>query len=183
REGDKVLVIGAGPIGLSVLPFVKAGGGEAIVADVSEARLAFCRRWGGVEHALDARSDIGPALKEITNGDLPTLVIDATGNPQSMMNGFNLVAPGGRVVFVGLFQGDVTFDDPNFHRRELTLLASRNALPDDFRRIINLVEDGKIDTQPWITHRAGYRDLLDVFPKWLEPDANVLTAMVSFGGE
>lgn len=183
QRGEKVLVIGAGPIGLSVLPFLSADGGELIVADVSEPRLEFCRKTAGVRHTIDARSDIIPALKDLTDGDLPTLVIDATGNSASMTKTFDYVAAGGRIVFVGLFQGEVTFNDPNFHRREVTLLASRNALPDDFRRIIKLVEDGKIDTQPWITHRAGYRDLLDVFPKWLEPQANVLKAMVSFGGE
>jgi threonine dehydrogenase-like Zn-dependent dehydrogenase len=150
------------------------------VADVSEARLKFCQQWGGVAHVVDARADMLAALNAITNGDLPTLVIDATGNPQSMANAFNLVAPGGRLVFVGLFQGDLTFNDPNFHRRELTVLASRNALPADFRRIIELIERGQIDTGAWITHRVGHRGLIDVFPQWLSPGANVLKAMVSF---
>ena len=59
-------------------------------------------------------------------------------------------------------------------------MASRNALSEDLRRIIRLVEDGTIDTRPWITHRADYRELLEVFPKWLSPEANVLKAMVSF---
>jgi 2-desacetyl-2-hydroxyethyl bacteriochlorophyllide A dehydrogenase len=180
RKDEHVLVIGAGPIGLSVLPFVQAGGGKLIVADVSEPRLKFCKSWGVVEEVIDARADMLPPLKQLTSGDLPTLVIDATGNPQSMANAFNLVAPGGRLVLVGLFQGDLTFNDPNFHRRELTILASRNALPNDFRRIIHLIEQGKIDTSAWITHRVGHRGLIDVFPQWLTPEANVLKAMVSF---
>jgi 2-desacetyl-2-hydroxyethyl bacteriochlorophyllide A dehydrogenase len=180
RRGENVLIIGAGPIGLSVLPFVQAGGGNAIVADVSESRLKFCQEWGVVEHVIDARTDMLPALKAFTNSDLPTLVIDATGNPQSMAQAFNLVAPGGRLVFVGLFQGDLTLNDPNFHRREMTLLASRNALPEDFRHIIGLIEHDQIDTGAWITHRVGHRGLIDIFPQWLAPDANVLKAMVSF---
>ena len=180
REGEHVLVIGAGPIGLSVLPFVQAGGGKLIVADVAESRLEFCRRWGRVEHVIDARTDMPAALRELTGGDMPTLVIDATGNEKSMASAFNLVAPGGRLVFVGLFQGDLTFNDPNFHRREMTILASRNALPEDFRHIIDLIEHKRIDTGAWITHRVGHRGLIDVFPQWLAPDANVLKAMVSF---
>jgi 2-desacetyl-2-hydroxyethyl bacteriochlorophyllide A dehydrogenase len=180
RKDEHVLVIGAGPIGLSVLPFVQAGGGKLIVADVSESRLKFCQQWGVVEHVIDARADMLPALKDLTGGDLPTLVIDATGNPTSMANVFNLLAPGDRLVFVGLFQGDLTFNDPNFHRREMTLLASRNALPQDFRHIIDLIEHEQIDTAAWITHRVNHRGLIDIFPQWLAPDANVLKAMVSF---
>jgi 2-desacetyl-2-hydroxyethyl bacteriochlorophyllide A dehydrogenase len=179
-KDEHVLVIGAGPIGLSVLPFVQAGGGKLIVADVSESRLKFCQQWGVVEHVIDARTDMLPALKDLTNGDLPTLVIDATGSPASMANAFNLLAPGGRLVFVGLFQGDLTFNDPNFHRREMTILASRNALPQNFRQIIDLIEHDRIDTAAWITHRVGHRGLIDIFPQWLLPDANVLKAMVSF---
>ena len=180
KPGENVLVIGAGPIGLSVLPFVTAGGGNLIVADVSESRLKFAQGWGVIRHVIDARGDILAPLKDATAGDLPTLVIDATGNPQSMANAFNLVAPGGRLVFVGLFQGELSFNDPNFHRRELTVLASRNALPEDFRHIIGLIEHNRVDTGPWITHRVGHRGLIDVFPKWLAPEANVLKAMVTF---
>ena len=65
----------------------------------------------------------------------------------------------------GLFQGDVSFNDPNFHRRELTLLASRNALPGNFREIIALIEAGRIDTTPWITHRFALADTPQRFPK------------------
>jgi threonine dehydrogenase-like Zn-dependent dehydrogenase len=97
-----------------------------------------------------------------------------------MMKAFDLVAAGGRLVFVGLFQGDVTFVDPQFHRREVTLLASRNSLPRDFERIIKLVEDGAIDTGPWITHRAGCEELIKEIPRWLSPDARVIKAIVEF---
>ena len=75
-----------------------------------------------------------------------------------MAGTFDLPAAGGRIVFVGLFQGDVTFNDPNFHRRELTLLASRNSAPSTFRDIIALIEAGRINTTPWITHRFALAD-------------------------
>src|SRR5207302_1644167 len=95
-----------------------------------------------------AKENTLDALKSITSNDLPTAVFDATGNPKSMMASFEYPAHGGRLVFVGLFQGDVTFNDPNFHRRELTLMGSRNAQPHDFTRIIQLVESGRINTTP-----------------------------------
>ena len=87
---------------------------------------------------------------------------------------------GGRLVFVGLFQGDVTFHDPEFHRREMTLLSSRNSTAADFHRIISLLEDGTVDTTPWITHRLAANDLPDAFPDLLRPESGVLKAIVSF---
>lgn len=180
EKGETALVLGAGPIGLSVIPFLQAAGAKTIVADVAESRLAFVRNQMHIATTLDARGDLPVQLKSQNNGDLPTLVIDATGNPASMANCFNLLAHGGRIVFVGLFQGEVTFNDPNFHRRETTLLASRNARPEDFDQIIQMMEQNQIDTRPWITHRAAAAQFLDVLPAWLAPDANVLKAMIEF---
>ena len=180
QAAENVLVLGAGPIGLSVMPFVLALGANAIVADVSETRLAFCKNQMHVTATLDARVDLIAQLQQQLDGELPTVIIDATGNPGSMAKCFDLIAHGGRIVFVGLFQGDMTFNDPNFHRRECTLMASRNALQADFTRIIRLIEEGKVDTTPWITHRSAAGSLLDVFPEWLKPDANVLKAMLEF---
>ena len=167
------LILGAGPIGLSLIPFARAAGANIIVADVAPARLVFCRDHLGVEQVVDARSDL--QLNEP-----PTLIFDATGNAKSMMRTFDLIAPGGRIVFVGLFQGDVTFNDPNFHRREITLLASRNATAGDFRRIIRMMESNQIDPRPWITHRAACTDLVERVGQWLAPDAGVIKAMVEF---
>ncbi len=180
EKGERVLVLGAGPIGLSVIPFAQADGGDVVVADVSESRLAFCRQHMKVQTTLDARNDLVAQLKALPVGDLPTVVIDATGAPPSMMRTFELIAQGGKIVFVGLFQGDVTFNDPNFHRREVTLLASRNALPGDFTRIIKLIENGVIDTRPWITHRSRVTEFVETLPKWLAPDAGVIKAMIEF---
>ncbi|MGA2440413.1 MAG: zinc-binding dehydrogenase [Tepidisphaeraceae bacterium] len=177
--GEWVLVIGAGPIGLSVIPFAMAAGARVVSMDISARRLEFCRASMGVRNTIDAgEGDPVAKLKKLTGDDLPTCVIDATGNAQSMARCFELAAPGGRIVFVGLFQGDLTFNDANFHRRELTLLASRNSRPADFDRIIAMVERGQIDTKPWITHRVGFDRLVEAFPQWLMPDSGVLKAMI-----
>jgi 2-desacetyl-2-hydroxyethyl bacteriochlorophyllide A dehydrogenase len=180
EAGETALVIGAGPIGLSLIPFLQAAGVKVLVTDVSASRLEFCQAAMKVDGVIDGNQDIVPAVTRANSGDLPTLVLDATGNARSMMKAFDLVAAGGRLVFVGLFQGDVTFVDPQFHRREVTLLASRNSLPRDFERIIKLVEDGAIDTGPWITHRAPCDQLIKEIPRWLSPDARVIKAIVEF---
>jgi 2-desacetyl-2-hydroxyethyl bacteriochlorophyllide A dehydrogenase len=178
QRNDFVLVIGAGPIGLSVIQFALVTGATIGVMDVSESRLTFCREKLGVMHAFQP-PDAAQRLAEIGRGDLPTIVIDATGNAKSMAGTFELVAAGGRIVFVGLFPGDVTFNDPNFHRREITLCASRNALPATFHRIIDLVEQGRVDTRPWITHRFGLDETPSVFPQSIAGNATVLKAMIS----
>ena len=162
---DFVLVIGAGPIGLSVSEFVQVRGATLAVMDVRQSRLDFCRRQIATAHTLAAGSDAVDELRSIGGGELPTVVMDATGSAASMAGTFDLPAQGGRIVFVGLFQGDVNFNDPNFHRRELTLLASRNARPGNFREIIALIESGRIDIHPWITHRFDLADTPKRFPE------------------
>ncbi len=178
RPDDFVLVIGAGPIGLSVIQFALVTGATLAVMDVAEARLAFCRDQLGVKHTFTP-ADSPARLKEIGAGDLPTIVIDATGNAKSMAATFDLIAHGGRIVFVGLFQGDLAFNDPNFHRREITVCASRNAVPQTFRDIIALIETGRVDTKPWITHRFALADTPRIFPTEIVGNPAVLKAVIA----
>jgi 2-desacetyl-2-hydroxyethyl bacteriochlorophyllide A dehydrogenase len=179
KRDDFILVIGAGPIGLSVIQFALVTGATLAVMDISETRLAFCRDQLGVKHTVVAGPAAAAAIKAVGGGELPTIVIDATGNAPSMAGTFELAAHGGRIVFVGLFQGDVTFNDPNFHRRELTLCGSRNALPQTFRDIITLVEAGRINTTPWITHRFALAETPERFPREIAGNPAVLKAMIA----
>ena len=178
---DACLIIGAGPIGLATLEFVKLTGAKAIVLDTNEARLQFCRDVMGVAHTVKLSDRVEQDLRDLTDGHLPEVVIDATGNNLSMSNAFGYVAPGGRLVYVGITTDEVKFRHPIFHRPEGTLLCSRNALPGDFTRIIQLIEDGHIDTHPWITHRSRFEELIDVFPSYTRPETGVIKAIVEVG--
>ena len=118
-------------------------------------------------------------LEELTQGQLADVVIDATGSHHSMVRSLEFATFTGRVVYVGITQQNLVFPHaPIMHRRELTIMASRNALPKDFIRIIKLIGEGKIDTNTWITHRTPFADLAKVFPEYLKPDAGVLKAVV-----
>lgn len=182
QSGENVAVIGAGPIGLAVMQFARATGARVIAVDVSPSRLAFCRERIGVADTVDAREgDVAAQLEKLTEGDLPTAVFDATGNVKSMNAAFDYPAPGGRLIFVGLVQADVTFHDPHFHQRELTVLSSRNALSSEFTQIITQIENGEIDTGPWITHRANLRDVIAQFESWTKPETGVIKAMIEIG--
>jgi threonine dehydrogenase-like Zn-dependent dehydrogenase len=178
EKRENVLVIGAGPIGLAAIEFVRLTGARMIVMDISEPRLAFCRERMGVKETVVPGEGIEEKLRAMTDGALPDIVIDATGNAKSMSAAFGMVAPTGKLVFVGITQGEVTFKHPVFHRPEGTLLCSRNALPGDFTRIISLIEEGKIDTNPWITHRTSMGDLGARFPEYLKPETGVVKAVV-----
>ena len=181
RAGEHALIIGAGPIGLSAVEFVKVAGAKCIVMDLNAERLAFCRDRMGVDHTIVSRGDGSEltALNAITNGQLADVVIDATGSHKSMSTALNYCAFGGRLVYVGITQQELSFPHaPIMHRRQLSLLASRNALSRDFSRIISLIEDGRIDTRPWITHRVQFDQLIGAFPSWLQPQTGVIKAMV-----
>jgi 2-desacetyl-2-hydroxyethyl bacteriochlorophyllide A dehydrogenase len=178
-EADEhVLVIGAGPIGLTVAAFAQEARGRVSVMDVNAGRLAFCRDALGVENVIDANDEPDARLADITAGEGPTVVFDATGNPASMNAAFKYPAATGKLVFVSLAQTDVTFNDPEFHRRELTVYATRNSTAADLRRIIGLLEDGSVDTRSWITHRADIDEMIDAFPTWLDPASGTVKAVV-----
>ena len=183
QPGEHVLVIGAGPIGLSVIEFARLSGARTIVMDMNAARLAFVREKMGVPDTilLAPGGDTAACeeLVKITNGQLADVVVDATGSNQSMAGALAYCAYAARLVYVGITQQEVSFlHAPILHRREVTIMASRNALAGDFTRIISLIEDGRIDTRPWITHHAKFDEMIDVFPTWLRPETGVIKAVV-----
>ncbi len=163
REGEEALVVGAGPIGLAVIQFALAAGARVRMLEISDPRRAFVEQLGV------------PTMAKF-DGCLADVVFDATGNPQAMEASFDYPAHGGRLVFVGLVQGRISFDDPQFHRRELTVLSSRNSCH-DFPGIIAMIEEGLIDTSPWITCRMGLDEVPSQFPL-LRQQPNLVKAMI-----
>lgn len=177
-EGETALVIGGGPIGLGVMAFAKYAGAKVIAMDINEERLAFTRSWAEVDHTVNALQEPKERLAELTNGDFPTIVFDATGNARSMTDAFALVAHGGTLVYVGLVKADLTFHDPEFHKRELTLMGSRNATKEDFDQVYEAMRSGGIDVDSYITHRSSFEGMIGEFETWLKPESKVIKAMV-----
>lgn len=180
KADETVLVIGAGPIGLSAVEFAKLAGSRVIVMDLNEQRLRFVREKMGVAETITAKGldeDV-KTFTEMTGGKLGNVVIDATGSAKSMAAAYNFAGFTGRVVFVGITQDPITFTQPLMHRREVTFLASRNAVSPEFTRIVRLIEGGMIDTRPWVTHSVPFDAMIGEFPKWLKPETGVVKAMV-----
>ena len=179
-EGSHALIIGAGPIGLATLEFTRLTGARITVMDRVESRLEFCRRQYGIENTVvfeDPDSAV-EQMREITDGDMYPLVTDATGSPASMSAALSYVAHTGTLVYVGITTDRVEFPHPALHRPEMTIKGSRNALPRDFGRIIGLIEDGTIDTDPWITHRTPFEDVVANFEGYTRPETGVIKAMI-----
>jgi 2-desacetyl-2-hydroxyethyl bacteriochlorophyllide A dehydrogenase len=180
QAGEWTLVVGAGPIGLSVIRFAQLRGARVIVLEISERRREYCRQHFNVEFCLDGKADVVAELESRLDGDLPTMVFEATGNPHAMMQSVQYVAHGGKLTFVSLVQGDLTFRDTELHRRELTVIRSRNATGADFAWVIEAVEGGKVDPGLWLTHRAPADTMIAAFPGWLNPEGGVIKAVVEF---
>lgn len=147
--GRPALVVGAGPIGLTVVQFLLAAGAEVSVLELSPQRRDFVAQFG-------VRTLSEP------DGGFYEYVFDATGNRTAMEASFGLVGSAGTLTFVGLIQDRVGFDDVEFHRRELNVLASRNSFG-LFPQIISAIESGRIDTRPWITARMALGQVPDRF--------------------
>ncbi len=178
-----VAVVGAGPIGLSVVAFAQQAGASVTVIDRDERRLAFCADTMRVDETVvaaknDTADDLANRLRAVGGGDLPSVVFDATGNPDSMAGAFDLVAPTGKLVFVGLTGAEVTFRPAHMHVREMTLLSSRNALPQDFAQVMAALESGSVATDPWITHHTTLDTFIDDFPTYTDPASGVIKAIV-----
>lgn len=177
--GENVCVIGAGPIGLAAMQFAAVKGANVIAVDVNEARLSFCKKTFSIKHTINAASeDVKQALQEITLGDMPSAVIDATGNLKAINAAFLFMAHGGRYVLVGLQKGDISFSHPEFHKREATLMSSRNAVRKDFEDVIESIKKRQINPLLLITHRFSFDKLSDEFPHLLHPSSGVVKAIV-----
>lgn len=182
QPGEYVLVIGAGPIGLGTMEFARIAGAKVIALDINDGRLAFCKEKLKVEHVVNALApDVLEQLKEITNGDMPTVVIDATGNQKAINNAFQYMAHGARFVLIGLQKGELSFSHPEFHKRESTLMSSRNATIEDFEHVIKSMKAGLVNPTTYITHQVNFDEVKENFESWLDPKNGVIKAMVSVG--
>jgi 2-desacetyl-2-hydroxyethyl bacteriochlorophyllide A dehydrogenase len=179
QPGQSVLVVGAGPIGIAAVLFAKLAGAEVTVVDGRADRLAFAREHLGADRIVTLSDETPRALSEMTDGVFFDVVFDATGSAAAMQQGFAYVAHGGSYVLISVVSADITFSDPEFHKREMSLLASRNATIEDFDHVLAAIKAGRVPTAALNTHKAALKDLSEVLPGWMEPSAGVIKAIVS----
>lgn len=176
--GTRTLVIGAGPIGVGATIFAMIAGGVVTVMDRDPDRLALTAKLTRAAGALLADEQAADSVSAATGGDGFDVVIDATGNRMSMQNGFQYVAHGGTYVLLGVIRDDIHFSDAEFHRREMTLLASRNALKTDFDHVVSSIAAGRVPTDELITHRTTLAGAVTNLPCWVTEKRGLIKAMI-----
>jgi len=161
-KDDTVLVIGAGPIGLGAARFAKLRGARTVLMDLNRERLEEGQAWTEADDVIVVNDEVMAQLQEKFNGELPTVVFDATGNQQSMESAFHYVENSGTLVFIGLMKKTITFSDPEFHSKELTLKSSRNATKEDFETVMNFMQSGEIK-QGYVTKKIAFDKAISYF--------------------
>jgi 2-desacetyl-2-hydroxyethyl bacteriochlorophyllide A dehydrogenase len=183
QEGETVLIVGAGPIGIAAIEFAIIAGAKVILMDVNENRLSFCRQNFKIAEAINPlHGNTELFLKDFTNGDMPQVIIDATGNQQAINNSLQYLAHGGRYVLIGLQKKELIFSHPEFHKRETTLMSSRNATKEDFETVIASITNGMINPLTYISHRLPFDQVKNEFPGLLRPEKNVIKAIIDMPG-
>jgi 2-desacetyl-2-hydroxyethyl bacteriochlorophyllide A dehydrogenase len=175
---SRAAVVGAGPIGIAAAIFAKARGAEVTVVDMNTRRLAFCQDEIGVDHTFEVSSDIDDRLRAATDGELFDVVLDATGSPKAMMKGFSIVGHGGTYVLLSIVRADITFHDPEFHKRETSLLGSRNAIRQDFETVLDAMRRGQVPVAALASHRGDLNVAPSLVPTWSTPEAGVIKGLI-----
>jgi 2-desacetyl-2-hydroxyethyl bacteriochlorophyllide A dehydrogenase len=178
-RGDRVLVVGAGPIGVGTGIYARLAGGDVTLADVSEARLAYVRERLGFTQTMIAGPNALAEMERTTGGDLYDIVFDATGVARAMEGSFAYVASGGTLVLVGVLKAEITFSDSELHRREMTLRATRNATRQDFETVMTAMARGEVPMDALNTHTGTLDALPEEMPVWLRSKTPPLKAIVT----
>jgi 2-desacetyl-2-hydroxyethyl bacteriochlorophyllide A dehydrogenase len=173
QPGDRALVFGAGPIGLAVMEFLRLSGADVGIVETIPERLNFAARRFNLQRYY-------PSHQEAQQEELSLLVFDCTGDRASMEGSIQQLQQGGKLVFVGLINDQVSIFDPDLHRREATVLASRNSTPPEHHRVLEAMENGSIDVSDWPTEIARPAHMPHRFPLWLRREAGVVKAMVDW---
>jgi threonine dehydrogenase-like Zn-dependent dehydrogenase len=173
QAGERAIVVGAGPIGLSVIEFLRVAGADIGVVEKMPERLDFAARHYGFERYF-------PSHEEARQEEPSMLVFDCTGDRSSMESSIHLLQQGGKMIFVGLINDSVSLFDPDLHRREATILASRNSTAAEHHRVLDLMESGRIDVSGWPMECATPEAMDKRFPLWLHREAGVVKAVVEW---
>ena len=180
-KGEKALVVGAGPIGLGAAIFAQIAGADVTLVDRDSERLLLASGATGILSTITADDNAKAKIMRASNENGFEAVFDATGNKASMENSFAYVAHGGTYVLVGLIKDDITFADSEFHRREMTLMASRNATAVDFDHVISAIKSKKVLVTKLLTHRTSLAEIGSDLPRWATYKKGLIKALVEIG--
>ena len=173
RAGERAIVVGTGPIGLSVIEFLRLAGAEVATVEKMPERLSFAA-------SHNALKQYYPSHEEARQGEPWMFVFDCTGDRGSMEKSIHLLQQGGTLIFVGLINDHISLFDPDLHRREATILSSRNSVPAEQRRVLQAMESGAVDVASWPTEFVDRSSMPQRFPAWLHRQSAVVKAVIDW---
>ncbi|MDR7143505.1 zinc-binding alcohol dehydrogenase family protein [Rhizobium sp. BE258] len=180
--GSRSLVIGAGPIGLGAAIFSRIAGHEVTLLDTSAERLQMAADRFGFQSGIVANEATADAVKAATDGDCFDVVFDATGYGPSMEKAFSFVAHGGALVLVSVVKDEIRFSDPEFHKREMMVIGSRNATRIDFEHVADSIAKGLVPVDKLITHRTTLADAPRDLARWAHEKSGLIKAVIKVAG-
>jgi len=175
---ETVAVVGCGPIGIGIMKLAQIAGAKVIALDINVQRLNYARDKLGVDHVVNVEGNALREVIEITNGDLCSIVFDASGNKNALETCPDYMSNGGKLVLVGLSKGELRYSHPKVHAKEMTLLCSRNAIQEDFQHVMTILDQFPISS--FITHNVPFIKMIEHFDSWLDPTTGVIKATVNF---
>ncbi|MEX0314631.1 MAG: zinc-binding alcohol dehydrogenase family protein [Allomuricauda sp.] len=179
-KGETIVVVGCGPIGIGIMKLAQIAGATVIAIDVNQQRLNYAKEKIGIEHTVLGGDGAVEIVTQITNGDMATVVFDATGHKAALESGPDFMSHGGRYVLVGLSKGELVFTHPAIHAKETTIMCSRNATLEDFEHVIDILGKGLFPLDSFITHNVDHTEMIPHFDSWLKPETGVIKATVNF---
>lgn len=177
---DRVLILGAGPIGVSCGVNAQSYGAQVTMADTSKARREFVEKQFGLRCLDPLDGNYGAEAARITDGELFDAVIDTTAVKISMENSWKWITNGGKIIFVGICGETLELDGKAFHAREPSLYVTRNSTADDFQRIVSLWQKRELDPRRFVTHIAPFPQAAAEILRWMAPEAGVFKGIITF---
>jgi threonine dehydrogenase-like Zn-dependent dehydrogenase len=177
---DTVAVFGCGGIGLGAIASSAFRGATTIAIDMDDQKLEIARKAGALHVINTAREDLHQRLSEITAGNGPHVVIEAIGLPLTFRAAVEEVAFTGRVVYIGYAKEPVSYETRLFVQKELDILGSRNALPEDFREVIRMLEAGRFPVEDAVSAIVPPEQAAEMLAAWSANPGRFTKIMIQF---
>jgi hypothetical protein len=178
KKDDVVVVMGCGPIGIGIIQLCKYLGAEVIALDINEHRLNMVKEEFGADHIVNASKDALTEIKTLTQGKLAKTVFDATGSKKAIEGGIPFMRHGGNYVLVGLYKGELSFQHPEIHAKETTLICSRNASLEDFQFVMKVLREKAFNSSAYITSKESFESILTGFDNWASPASKEIKVLI-----
>ena len=176
---DTVAIFGCGGVGLGAVSAAAFRGANVIAIDVDDKKLAIARK-AGARHGINStREDVHARLQEISAGHGPDVIIEAIGRPDTFRAAVEEVSFTGRVVYIGYAKDHVSYETRLFVQKELDIMGSRNALPEDFKEVIRMFEQKRFPTADAISVTVPLKEAPAILRAWSENPAAYTKIMIA----